>query len=49
MLSNQNDTHVSLMLFYCLKLHRGEEEVKHWQDLCIALWMAFYKRCLTLE
>ena len=31
-LSNQNDTHISLMLFYCLKVHIGEEEVKHWQN-----------------
>ena len=31
MLSNQNNTHVSL-LFYCLKVHLGEEEVKHWQN-----------------
>ena len=32
MLSHQNDTHVSLMLFYCLKVHIGEEEMKHWQN-----------------
>ena len=32
MLSNQNDTHVSLMLFYCLKVDIGEEEVKNWQN-----------------
>ena len=32
MLSNQNDMHVSLMLFYCLKVHIGEEEMKHWQN-----------------
>ena len=32
MLSNQNDTHVSLMLSYCLKVHIGEEEMKHWQN-----------------
>ena len=33
MLSNQYDTHVSLMLFYYLKVHIGEEEVKHWQNV----------------
>ena len=32
MLSNQNDTHASLMLFYCLKVDIGEEEVKNWQN-----------------
>ena len=32
MLLNQNNTHVSLMLFYCLKVHLGEEEVKHGQN-----------------
>ena len=31
-LSNQNDTHASLMLLYCLKVHIGEEEVNHWQN-----------------
>ena len=31
-LSNENETHVSLMLFYCLKAHIREEEVKHWQN-----------------
>ena len=30
-LSNQNDTHVSLTLFYCVKVDIGEEEVKNWQ------------------
>ena len=32
MLPNQDDTHVSLMLFYCLKVHIGQEEVKYWQN-----------------
>ena len=32
MLSNQNETHASLMLFYCSKAHKGEEEVKNWQN-----------------
>ena len=32
MLSNQNDTHVSVMLFYCLKVDIGEEEVKICQN-----------------
>ena len=32
MLSNQNDTHVSLMLFHSLKVRIGEEEVKHSQN-----------------
>ena len=31
MLLNQNDTHVSLMLFHCIKVHIGEEEVTHWE------------------
>ena len=30
-LSNQNDTHVSLTLFYCVKVDIWEEEVKNWQ------------------
>ena len=29
---NQNDTHVSLMLFYSLQVRMGEEEVKHMQN-----------------
>ena len=32
MLLNQNETYVLLMLLYCLKVHIGEEEVKHWQN-----------------
>ena len=32
MLSNQNDAHVSLMLFCYLKVDIGEEEVKNWQN-----------------
>ena len=32
MVSNQNETHVLLMSFYCLKVHIGEEEVKQWQN-----------------
>ena len=41
MLSHQNDTHVSLMLFYCLKVHIGEEEMKHWQN-----FVYFFMDCL---
>ena len=32
MLSNQIDTPVSLMLFYCLKVDIGGEELKNWQN-----------------
>ena len=49
MFSNLNDLHVSLMLCYCLKIHIGEEELKHWQIFVYCLMDGGFKNWSTLK
>ena len=48
MLSIQNDAHVSLILFYCLKVHIRKEEVKHWQNF-VYYFMNVYESLQTFH
>ena len=49
MFSNLNDLHVSLMLCYCLKIHIGEEELKHWQIFVYCFMDGGFKHWSTLK